>query len=435
MIWSRRPVRVRAPATSANLGPGFDALGLALALYDEVEARVTDGGLAIEVSGEGTETAAAGEQHLVVRAMRAAFGAMGGQPPGIALRCVNAIPHGRGLGSSAAAVCCGLLAARALAGPGKTVAAGGPVLSDRAASPDEAASPDGTALPDGTAFSDEAVFRLAATLEGHPDNVAACLAGGLTIAWSPRPVPAAAAAGTGTPTGAVAGPGTPTDAAAGTSTPTGAAAGPRLLRIAVPTTLRAVACVPSVPLATEAARQALPPAVPYADAAANAARSALLVAALTGAPQVLFEATEDFLHQPYRSGLMPETARLLGALRRAGAAAVVSGAGPAVLVLSFDGQPPSPGAVGSIAGKTGTPWDVIPLRIDQQGAHVQQGGLDVHPSVSARRAPTWNQGASRNRFRGRAQITREYLGVTGPASCTTHRQQVEGMLWAHLVLS
>ena len=401
MIWSRRPVRVRAPATSANLGPGFDALGLALALYDEVEARVTDGGLAIEVSGEGSETAAAGEQHLVVRAMRAAFGAMGGQPPGIALRCVNAIPHGRGLGSSAAAVCCGLLAARALAGPGGPVAAGGPVLSDRGASLDEAASPDGTAL------SDEAVFQLAATLEGHPDNVAACLAGGLTIAWSPR----------------------------STGTPAGAVPAPRLLRIAVPTTLRAVACVPSVPLATEAARQALPPAVPHAAAAANAARSALLVAALTGAPQVLFEATEDFLHHPYRADLMPETAGLLDALRREGAAAVVSGAGPAVLVLSFDGQPPSPGAVGSIAGKAGTPWDVIPLRIDQQGAHVQQGGLDVHPSVSARHAPTWNQGASRNRFRGRAQITREYLGVTGPASCTTHRQQVEGMPWAHLVLS
>jgi homoserine kinase len=408
MIWSRRPARVRAPATSANLGPGFDALGLALALYDEVEARVTDGGLAIEVSGEGSETAAAGEQHLVVRAMRAAFGALGGQPPGIALRCVNAIPHGRGLGSSAAAVCCGLLAARALAGPGEPVAAGGPVLPDGAASLDEAAPPDGTAL------SDEAVFQLAAALEGHPDNVAACLAGGLTIAWSPRPVPAAAA---------------------GTGTPAGAAPGPRLLRIAVPTTLRAVVCVPSVPLATEAARQALPPAVPYADAAANAARSALLVAALTGAPQVLFEATEDFLHQPYRADLMPETAGLLGALRREGAAAVVSGAGPAVLVLSFDGQPPSPGAIGSIAGKAGTPWDVIPLRIDQQGAHVQQGGLDVHPSVSARYAPTWNQGASWNRLRGRAQITREYLGVTGPTSCRTHRQQVEGMPWAHLVLS
>jgi homoserine kinase len=389
MIWSQRPARVRAPATSANLGPGFDALGLALALYDEVEAWVTDGGLAIEVSGEGSETAAAGEQHLVVRAMRAAFAAMGAQPPGIALRCVNAIPHGRGLGSSAAAVCCGLLAARALAGPGEPVAGCDP------------------AFPDGAALSDEAVFQLAAALEGHPDNVAACLAGGLTIAWSPRP----------------------------TGTPGGAGPAPRLLRVAVPTTLRAVACVPSVPLATEAARQALPPAVPHAAAAANAARSALLVAALTGAPQVLFEATEDFLHQPYRADLMPETAGLLDALRREGAAAVVSGAGPAVLVLSFDGQPPSPGAIGSIAGKAGTPWDVIPLRIDQQGAHVQQGGLDVHPSVSARHAPTWNQGASRNRFRGRAQITREYLGVTGPASCTTHRQQVEGMPWAHLVLS
>jgi len=399
MIWSRRPARVRAPATSANLGPGFDALGLALALYDEVEARVTDGGLAIEVSGEGSATAAAGEQHLVVRAMRAAFGVMGGQPPGIALRCVNAIPHGRGLGSSAAAVCCGLLAARALAGPGEPAAAGGPVLPDRAASPAGAASPDEAASPAGTALSDEAIFQLAATLEGHPDNVAACLAGGLTIAWSPRPIPADAAAGAGTANSAAAGTGMATGAATGTGAPTGAAVGPQLLRIAVPTTLRAVACVPSVPLATEAARQALPPAVPLADAAANAARSALLVAALTGAPQLLFEATEDFLHQPYRAGLMPETAGLLDALRRAGAAAVVSGAGPAVLVLSFDGQPPSPGAVGSIAGKAGTPWDVIPLRIDQQGAHVQQGGLDVHPPVSARHAPTWNQGTSWNRFR------------------------------------
>ena len=103
MIWSQRPARVRAPATSANLGPGFDALGLALALHDEVEARVTDGGLVIEVAGEGGGTAAAGERHLVVRAMRAAFGAIGGQPPGIALRCANAIPHGRGLGSSGSA--------------------------------------------------------------------------------------------------------------------------------------------------------------------------------------------------------------------------------------------------------------------------------------------------------------------------------------------
>ena len=335
MIWPQRPIRVRAPATSANLGPGFDALGLALGLYDEVEARVTSGGLVIEASGEGRETAAAGEEHLVVRAMRAAFGVMGGQPPGIALRCANAIPHGRGLGSSAAAICSGLLAARALAGR------------------DEPAAPGAPALPD------EALFQLAAELEGHPDNVAACLAGGLTIAWTPRPAAAASSSGTSVP-------------AAGA--PGAGAAGARWLRIAVPASLRAVACVPPVPLATEEARQALPPAVPHADAAANAARSALLIAALTGAPQLLFEATEDFLHQPYRAAIMPQTAALLGALRRAGAAAVVSGAGPTVLVLSFDGQGPSAEAVDSIARETGIPWHVTPLHIDQQGAHVQQGG-------------------------------------------------------------
>jgi homoserine kinase len=367
VIWSQRPARVRAPATSANLGPGFDALALALALHDGVEARVTDGGLVIDVSGEGGATVAGGEQHLVVKAMRAAFDAMGAQPPGIALRCVNAIPHGRGLGSSAAAICSGVLAARALAGPGEA------------------------RLPD------EAVFQLAAELEGHPDNVAACLAGGLTIAWTQRPDPAAA----GVPGGA------------GADTPGGAAPGARLVKVPVPATLRAVACVPPAPLATEAARQALPPAVPHADAAANAARSALLIAALTGAPQMLFEATEDFLHQPYRAAIMPQTASLLGALRRAGAAAVVSGAGPAVLVLSFDGLGPSAGAVDSIARETGIAWRITPLHIDQQGAHVQQGGLGVPPPVSARREPPQDQvpgtGAGRTGElrRGRASFPRD----------------------------
>jgi len=380
--WSERPAGVRAPATSANLGPGFDALGLALALHDEVEARVTGGGLVIEVAGEGSGTAAAGERHLVLRAMRAAFGAIGGQPPGIALRCANAIPHGRGLGSSAAAICSGVLAARALAGA------------------------------DGARLSDDAVFQLAVTLEGHPDNVAACLAGGLTIAWTPRPE-LTAPAGAGEP---------------GAGEPGGA----RLLRIGVPAALRAVACVPAVQLATEAARQALPRMVPHADAAANAARSALLIAALTGAPHLLFDATEDFLHQPYRAAIMPETASLLGALRRAGAAAVVSGAGPTVLVLSFDGQWPSADAVDSIARETGIAWHVIPLHIDQQGAHVQQGGLDVHPSVSARHAATRDQGPSWNRSGDRAQAAWEGPGVTGPVSGVRDRQQPKecrGLRW------
>src|SRR6201990_3768583 len=109
VIWSEHPVRVRAPATSANLGPGFDALGLALSLHDEVDAWVCECGLSIEISGDGADLAGAGEDHLVVRAMRAAFAVTGGQPPGLGLRCVNRIPHRRGLGFSAAAVVGGIL--------------------------------------------------------------------------------------------------------------------------------------------------------------------------------------------------------------------------------------------------------------------------------------------------------------------------------------
>ena len=119
MDWAEGAVRVRVPATSANLGPGFDALGLALTLHDEVDAWISESGLSIEISGEGADLADAGEEHLVVRAMRAAFAITGGQPPGLGLRCVNRIPHGRGLGSSAAAIVAGILAAQALAGYGE----------------------------------------------------------------------------------------------------------------------------------------------------------------------------------------------------------------------------------------------------------------------------------------------------------------------------
>jgi homoserine kinase len=308
--WVDRPVVVRAPATSANLGPGFDALGLALALYDEVEARVTGGGLAIEVLGEGPETAGAGEGHLVVRAMRAAFGVLGGQPPGIGLRCINAIPHGRGLGSSAAAIVAGVLAARGLVSEGAT------------------------------RLSDEAVFRLAVDLEGHPDNVAACLAGGLTIAWTDQR-----------------GPGSP--------------AVPKLAKLAVRDGISPVVCVPQDVLSTETARRVLPETVPHADAAANAGRSALLIAGLTGAPEVLFDATEDFLHQRYRAAVMPATADLLHRLRAVGLAAVVSGAGPALLVLAGPGRNSAPDLVDSIARETGIAWRISPLDVDRQGATLQ----------------------------------------------------------------
>jgi homoserine kinase len=303
------PVTVSVPATSANLGPGFDAMGLALALYDVVEARVLDAGLVIEVSGAGRQPEGAGEDHLVIRAMRAAFAWLGGQPPGIGIRCVNAIPQGYGLGSSAGAIVAGLLAARAL-------------------------SPGGTASPGNAVLSDEAVLRMAAQLEGHPDNAAACLAGGLTIAWQ-------------------------------------SASGIRAARLSPLPGLAPVLCVPAVPLATEAARQVLPAVVPHGYAAANSARAALLVAALTGKPELLMDGTQDFLHQSYRTVAMPDTMRLVSRLRAAGIPAVVSGGGPSVLALAVTGTHPGPDAVAAITGEADGDWQVLPLDVDQQGAVVR----------------------------------------------------------------
>jgi homoserine kinase len=362
---------VRAPASSANLGPGFDALGLALSLHDVAVARVTGGGLDIEVSGEGSETAAAGEAHLVVQAMRAAFDVLGGQPPGLSLRSLNAIPHGRGLGSSAAAIVTGILAARGLAR-------------------------DGAAL-----LPDDAVLALAASLEGHPDNVAACLHGGLTISWTPvlagpgySPAPVLAGAGYGPdlesaapgygpdlePAGSPApDPGRPGDGSAPAVPP-----GPRVIRLPVLEEIRPVVFVAEESLATQTARGALPAAVPHRDAAANAARSALLVAALIRVPEVLFDATQDFLHQPYRAAVMPRTADLLARLRAAGVAAVVSGAGPSVLAFTVAGERGRPDLVDSIAAETGIGWRISPLAIDRQGATLQTAVPGERPRDSAR---------------------------------------------------
>jgi homoserine kinase len=303
-------VRVRVPATSANLGPGFDTLGLALSLYDEVEAWVCESGLSIEVSGEGADLAEAGEEHLIVYAMRVAFTVIGAQPPGLGLRCVNRIPHGRGLGSSAAAIVAGILAARALAGPGAAK------------------------LPD------DALLGLATGIEGHPDNVAACLAGGLTIAWS-------------------------------------ADGEPRMARLEPAASIRPVICVGPTPVRTEVARRLLPDLVPHREAAANAGRSALLIAALTQLPTepaTLLAATRDWLHQDYRAEAMPETAALTGRLRAAGIPAVVSGAGPSV--LAFLGGPEKSDyrhhldSLGSIVRETGIAWHISSLDVERQGARV-----------------------------------------------------------------
>ena len=272
--------RVRVPATSANLGPGFDAFGLALSLYDDVVVRVADSGLYVDIAGEGADTLARDERHLVVRAMRAAFDRLGGQPRGLEVVCANRIPHGRGLGSSSAAIVAGIVAARA-------VTVGGTELMDQAA-----------------------VLALASEIEGHPDNVAACILGGFTIAWTDDAHSAATAT-------------TPHDAHAVTLEPSAAV---------VP-----LVFIPADPVLTEVARGLLPATVPHADAAANVGRAALLVEAITRRPELLLPATEDRLHQDYRTPAMPDSAALVATLRADGVAAVISGAGPTVLALTDAG--------------------------------------------------------------------------------------------------
>ncbi|HLV71567.1 homoserine kinase [Actinomadura hallensis] len=298
---------VRAPATSANLGPGFDTLGLALSLYDDVEVEVTGGGLSIEVDGEGAEVASRGEKHLIVEVLYRAFdlldelaGSGLGRPPGLRLRCRNRIPHSRGLGSSSAAIVAALVAARAL-------------------------------HPGGKLLDDDAVLRIATEIEGHPDNVAPCIAGGLTIAWT--------------------GP-----------------SGPRLVRLESKFT-QVVAFVPEQRLATERARGLLPKTVPHADAAANSGRAALLIAALTGGldRDVLLDATEDRLHQDYRAPAMPGSAALVRRLRAEGVPAVVSGAGPTVLAFTTASQ------VDSMSPEVGNGWLKHPLDVATRGARVVTG--------------------------------------------------------------
>ncbi len=336
MTWTTGPdsrVRVRVSATSANLGPGFDALGLALALHDDVTAWITDSGLTIEVTGEGQNLAEAGEKHLVVQAMRVGFDAFAGrQPPGLALRCTNRIPHGRGLGSSAAAIVAGLLIAQALSAQ---------ALTAQALSATDSAQPD--------------LLTLATGIEGHPDNVAACLAGGLTIAWATPAKPASLSPGGRLPP-----------------------ASPRMVRLDPSPTIRPVLCIAPAEIAvsTEVARKALPSTVPHREAAANAGRAALLVAALTQpeASQELFDATEDWLHQRYRAQAMPDTYALLESLRAHQIPAVVSGAGPSVLALLTSSNVLFSGrlldSLGSIVRETGKAWDISPLDVQRHGARL-----------------------------------------------------------------
>jgi homoserine kinase len=291
------PVHVRVPATSANLGPGFDSAGLALGLLDDVVVRVVPSGVDLHVTGQGAGDVPRGERHLVVRALRAAFDRLGGQPPGLHVRCTNRIPHARGLGSSSAAIVSGVVAACAL-------------VADVDLDP-------------------QARLELADALEGHPDNVAACLRGGATFAWVED-------------------------------------GRPRVLRLDAHPDLAPVAFVPATRSSTKAARGLLPPTVPYADAVRNASRAALLAHAVATDPSLLLAATEDRLHQTYRAPAMPASAALVAELRDGGVPAVISGAGPTVLALSTRSA-----RAALLVERSG--WRVLPLDVEARGAHVLTG--------------------------------------------------------------
>lgn len=296
-------VRLAVPASSANLGPAFDAAGLCLDLHDDIEVAVQGAGCAVQVSGEGERTVPRDETHLVIRAVRAGLEHAGLTAPGLALRAHNRIPHGRGLGSSAAATVGGLLAARALA---SCVDA-----ADR--------------LPD------EQILALATAFEGHADNVAATLHGGLTLVWSDGPGPVRAA------------------------------------RLDVDPDVVPVVVVPHETLSTDLARDLLPTAVPHASAAHNAARAALLVVALTRDPSLLLDATSDRLHEPYRAAALPASVALRDELRARGHAATISGAGPSLLVLT------TRDAVASVEADLAAcaaGWRRLRLEVDRTGARV-----------------------------------------------------------------
>jgi len=268
--------QVSVPATSANLGPGFDAFGLALDMRDRYAAQILDEAIFdVDVSGEGADEVKKDKNHLVIKAMLRGFEFMGQKPRGIALRALNVTPHGRGLGSSSSAIVGGLALAREL------VLGGDQLMS-----------------------ADEMMF-LATELEGHPDNVAAAIHGGATIAWMENIY--------GVQTG-------------------------RAVSIPVHHDIKAITFIPENQLATAKARKLMPETIAHRDAVINSSHAALLSVALSTRPDLLLTATEDFLHQSYRREAYPKSMALVEKLRTAGVAAVISGAGPSVLVLHAGGE-------------------------------------------------------------------------------------------------
>ncbi|AKK08487.1 homoserine kinase [Corynebacterium testudinoris] len=265
-------VTVTVPGSSANLGPGFDTLGLALAIFDTVEVEVIAAGLEIEVYGEGEDDLPRDGSHLVVKAIRSGLNAAGAEAPGLRVVCTNAIPQSRGLGSSAAAAVAGVVAANALAGA--------PLTTDQ-------------------------IVQLSSAFEGHPDNAAASVLGSAVVSWTTTPVD-------------------------------GSQPGYRAVSIPVDRRIKATALVPDFHASTVAVRRVLPSHVTHTDARFNVSRTAVMTVALQNHPELLWEGTRDRLHQPYRADVLPVTAEWVNRLRNRGYAAYLSGAGPTVMVLSTD---------------------------------------------------------------------------------------------------
>ena len=307
-----RSVVVEVPATTANLGPGFDTLGLALSVYDRLMVTASDvPGVRVEVHGVGAGEVPTDEKNLVAQAILRVFTEVGEEAPGLDLVARNVIPHGRGLGSSGAAVVSGIVAAKGLL--------------------------EGIVELDG-----DRLLGIATAMEGHPDNVAPALFGGLTIAWT--------------------GPN-----------------GPQHKRLLPHRSVSPLVLVPEQTMSTALARSLQPMSVPHADAIFNVSRSTLLIAALIQSPELLATATEDRLHQSYRASAMPETDRLITLLRAAGHAAVVSGAGPSILVLSSD---PSQrlAAADLVMANAEQRWTALLPAVDIKGAtlELQQASVRAH---------------------------------------------------------
>ncbi len=275
--------RAVVAASSANLGPGFDSMGLALGLYDEVVVETTDSGLIIEVEGEGAGEVPLNSEHLVVRGVRAGLRAAGAEAPGLVVRCRNVIPHQRGLGSSAAAVVAGLAAVNGL-----------------------------VAQCDWTPLSEVELIQLASQFEGHPDNAAAAVLGGAVVAW--------------------------TESRADSKTdPPGYSAVPLRLH----SDIHLFTAIPAQHSATEETRMLLPAQVSHFDARFNVSRAALLVVALTQRPELLLAATGDVLHQPQRAAAQPASADYLRLMRDLGVPAALSGAGPALIAMTTASRLPA----------------------------------------------------------------------------------------------